>query len=449
METDAESYHQGILAISGIPVTGYSTEVAIAIVAVILLLICSALISGSEVAFFALNPNDIEKLRKSPLKRTRSIIKLIEVPDRLLAAILVAKNFVNIAIVIISVFITNALFDFSNHPALGIILQVGVITFLILFFGEILPKIYATHVTVRFVRFMAGPLMVAERVFRPLGYLLISFTSVIKKKVSFSKMNHSIDELSNVLDLAEHSTESDTSILKGIVKFVNINVHEIMTTRVDMLGVDINTKFKDLIAVIVDSGYSRIPVYEKNFDNIKGILYIKDLLTHLHKSESFNWQSLVRPPYFVPETKKIDDLLKEFQTNKIHLAIVIDEYGGTSGIIALEDILEEIVGEITDETDEISPFFIQIDTNKYIFEGKILLNDFYKVFDLEDDIFEQIRGDADTLAGLILEMKGEIPKKNDNVKYKNFEFNVIAVDTRRIKKIQVTVNDLKKKEHAE
>ncbi|MBN2612063.1 MAG: gliding motility-associated protein GldE [Bacteroidales bacterium] len=426
-----------------------SPGVVVAFVAAILLLICSALISGSEVAFFSLNPNDIEKLRKSKLKSNRAVIKLIEIPDRLLATILVANNFVNIAIVIISAFITNSLFDFSNHPALGIIIQVGVITFIILFFGEILPKIYATHVPVKFARFMAGALRITESLFRPLSYFLISFTSVIKKKVSFSKMNLSMDELSNALDLAEHSTEDDTSILKGIVKFVNINVREIMTTRVDVVGVDINTKFKDLIALIVESGYSRIPVYEKNFDNIKGILYIKDLLTHLHKPESFNWQSLVRPPYFVPETKKIDDLLKEFQTNKIHLAIVIDEYGGTSGIITLEDILEEIVGEITDETDEISPSFVQIDTNKYIFEGKILLNDFYKVFDIEEDIFEQVRGDADTLAGLILEMKGEIPKKNDKVKYKNFEFKVIAVDTRRIKKIQVTVNDLKKKEHAE
>ena len=252
-----------------------------------------------------------------------------------------------------------------------------------------------------------------------------------------------MDELSNALDLAEHTNEDDKSILKGIVKFVNTTVREIMTTRVDIVGVEINMKFKPLIELIVESGYSRIPVYEKNFDNIKGILYIKDLLMHLHKADMFNWQPLIRPAYYVPETKKVDDLLKEFQTNKIHLAIVIDEYGGTSGIITLEDILEEIVGEITDETDEEMPVFTKIDSRNYIFEAKTSLNDFYKVFDLDENIFESVKGDADTLAGLILEMKGEIPRKNDKVKYKNFEFMVIAVDTRRIKKIQVTVNDIK------
>ena len=443
METETESYHEGILAISGVIVKHFSIEVLIALFVGVLLLLFSALISGSEVAFFSLNPNEIDKLRKSKSRSSGLVLKLIDIPDRLLATILVANNFINIGIVIISAFITSSLFDFSNNPTLGFILQIIIITFVILFFGEILPKIYANHISLRFARLMAGPLIFIEKLFRPLSAILISFTTLIKKRFSFKRMNISMDELSNALDLAEHTNEDDKSILKGIVKFVNTTVREIMTTRVDIVGVEINMKFKPLIELIVESGYSRIPVYEKNFDNIKGILYIKDLLMHLHKADMFNWQPLIRPAYYVPETKKVDDLLKEFQTNKIHLAIVIDEYGGTSGIITLEDILEEIVGEITDETDEEMPVFTKIDSRNYIFEAKTSLNDFYKVFDLDENIFESVKGDADTLAGLILEMKGEIPRKNDKVKYKNFEFMVIAVDTRRIKKIQVTVNDIK------
>lgn len=421
-----------------------SFGVLVALVTGIVLIISSALVSGSEVAFFSLNPGDIEKLKKSKSKSSSLVIKLIEMPDRLLATILVANNFVNVGIIIISAYITASLFDFSQNPAMGFVIQIVSITFLLLFFGEILPKIYANHISLKFARFMAMPLLFAEKIFRPLSFVLISFTSMIKKRFPLKKKNLSMDELSNALDLASHATEDDKSILEGIVNFVNIYVREIMTARVDIVGVEINTKFKPLIALIIESGYSRIPVYEKNFDNIKGILYIKDLLAHLHKPDTFNWQSLIRPPYYVPETKKVDDLLKEFQTNKIHLAIVIDEYGGTSGIITLEDILEEIVGEITDETDEILPVYTQIDDYNYIFEGKTLLHDFYKVFNLDEDVFDSIIGDADTLAGLILEMKGEIPRKNDKMKYKNFLFTVIAVDTRRIKKIQVTVNDLKK-----
>ena len=248
-----------------------------------------------------------------------------------------------------------------------------------------------------------------------------------------------MDELSDALELAEHETDEDKSILKGIVKFVNLYVREIMTSRVDVVGVDMTLKFRSLIELINKSGYSRIPVYDKHFDNIKGILYIKDLLPHIQKPDTFNWQSLIRPPYYVPETKKIDDLLKEFQTNKIHLAIVVDEYGGTSGIITLEDILEEIIGEITDETDEDETLYTQIDNSTYVFEGKAQLNDFYKILNLDEHIFDEVKGDADTLAGLILEIKGELPGKNDLIQYNDFKFKIIAVDNRRIKKIQVTI----------
>lgn len=440
-ETLTEPYGQGILTIARIHLKPVSLETLGAFFVLLCFLIFSALVSGSEVAFFSLDPKSIDKLRKSHSGNSSLILKLIEIPERLLATILVTNNFINIGIVIISAYLTSSLFDFSQNPTLGFLIQVIIITFLILFFGEILPKIYANYFSLRFSRIMARPLYISEKLLRPLSFILISSTSFVKKKFPVKKMNISMVELSDALELAEKSDEDDQSILRGIVKFVNIDVREIMTSRVDVVGVDITMKFKALIELIIDSGYSRIPVYEKNFDNIRGILYIKDLLPHIQKPDTFNWQSLVRPPYYVPETKKIDDLLKEFQTSKIHMAIVIDEYGGTSGIVTLEDILEEIIGEITDETDEDESLYTQIDANTFIFEGKATLNDFYKIFDLDEHIFDEVKGDADTLAGLILEIKGEFPGKNDLIMYKKFEFKIIAVDERRIKKIQVIIKN--------
>ena len=442
-ETITEPYQSGIISTAGILMKPVSVEILAAILVVLFLLLSSALVSGAEVAFFSLSPNDLEKLRKSRSKNSKLLLKLIEIPERLLATILVANNFINIGIVIISAYITSSLFDFSQNPTTGFVIQVIIIAFLILFFGEILPKIYAHYFSLRFARIMARPLIISEKIFRPLGSFLIVSTSFVKKKFPLKKMNISMDELSDALELAEDETDEDQSILKGIVKFVNLYVREIMTSRVDVVGVDITLKFRSLIELINESGYSRIPVYDKNFDNIKGILYIKDLLPHIQKPDTFNWQSLIRPPYYVPETKKIDDLLKEFQTNKIHLAIVVDEYGGTSGIITLEDILEEIIGEITDETDEDETLYTQIDNNTYVFEGKSQLNDFYKILNLDEHIFDEVKGEADTLAGLILEIKGEFPGKNDLIQYNDFEFKIIAVDKRRIKKIQVTINKVK------
>lgn len=442
-ETITEPYQSGIFSTAEILLKPVSVKILAAIFVVLFLLLSSALVSGAEVAFFSLSPNDLEKLRKSSSKNSKLLLRLIEIPERLLATILVANNFINIGIVIISAYITSSLFDFSQNPTLGFVIQVIIIAFLILFFGEILPKIYAHNFSLRFSRIMARPLIISEKIFRPLGSFLISSTSFVKKKFPLKKMNISMDELSDALELAEHETDEDKSILKGIVKFVNLYVREIMTSRVDVVGVGITLKFRSLIELINKSGYSRIPVYDKHFDNIKGILYIKDLLPHIQKPDTFNWQSLIRPPYYVPETKKIDDLLKEFQTNKIHLAIVVDEYGGTSGIITLEDILEEIIGEITDETDEDETLYTQIDDNTYVFEGKAQLNDFYKILNLDEHIFDEVKGEADTLAGLILEIKGEFPGKNDLIEYNDFEFKIIAVDKRRIKKIQVTVIKVK------
>jgi gliding motility-associated protein GldE len=286
---------------------------------------------------------------------------------------------------------------------------------------------------------MATPLDITEKIFRPLNFLLIRSTSLVNKRFSQHRQNLSIDELSDALELTDHSLSEDKTILQGIVKFGNIDVREIMTSRMDVVGASSKTPFQKLIGLIIESGYSRIPVYAKDLDHIKGILYIKDLLPYLNKPGSFQWQSLIRAAYYIPGTKKISDLLREFQTSKIHMAIVIDEYGGTSGIITLEDILEEIVGEITDESDIENPTYVKVDNNTYLFEGKITLNDFLKSMDEKEDFFDAVKGEADTLAGLILELKGEIPRKNETFSYRHYSFAVKSVDTRRIKQIQVSL----------
>ena len=428
MET--EPYYQAL----------FSFKVIIALVVVIFLLISSALVSGSEVAYFSLSPAELSKLKRSKFKIDQAVIRLLGTPDRLLATILVANNFINIGIVVISAYITSQLFGFSGSTAVEFIIQVVIITFLLLFFGEILPKVYASRYAVRFSKLMARPLAISERIFSPINSFLIYSTSIVNRRFMKRRKNISIEELSDALELTQHDISEDKKILKGIVKFGNIYVKEIMTSRVDVIAIDILTKFKDLKSVINNSGYSRIPVCEGTFDNIKGILYVKDLLPHIHKSEFFKWQSLIRPPYYIPESKKINDLLKEFQVNKIHMAIVVDEYGGSSGIVTLEDILEEIVGEITDEYDDEESIYTKIDDNQYIVEGKILLNDFYKIFNVDETIFDDVKGEADTLAGLILELRGDLPLKDEKISYKNFIFKVVSVDKRRIIKIHVTIN---------
>ncbi|MBP1668131.1 MAG: hemolysin [Bacteroidetes bacterium] len=414
-------------------------QVLFGILAVLLLLVSSAMVSGAETAFFSLTPAELESLRNSKSKNSRTVIRLLEMPNRLLASIVVANNLINVGIVIITAFITNSLFDFSESPVLGFLIQVVVITSLIVFIGEILPKVYANRHAVHFAKLMATPLDIAERIFRPLNFLLIRSTSLVNKRFSQRRKNLSLDELSDAFELTEQSINEDKTILKGIVKFGNIDVREIMTARMDVVGASIKTTFRKLIGQIIESGYSRIPIYAKDLDHIKGILYIKDLLPHLDKPGSFQWQSLIRTAYYIPGTKKISDLLREFQTNKIHMAIVIDEYGGTSGIITLEDILEEIVGEITDESDNENPSFVKVDNSTFLFEGKITLNDFLKTMDEKEDFFDAVKGEADTLAGLILELKGEIPRKNETFSYRHYSFTVKSVDTRRITQIQVSL----------
>lgn len=416
-------------------------KLIIGLIILILLLFVSALMSGSEVAFFSLKPEDIEKLKGSKSKKAAMVLKLHDMPDKLLSTILVANNTVNIAIVLLAAFLSARTFDFSANPVMGFIIEAVGIVFILLFFGEIMPKVYATRNQVPLALFMAYPMSFLETLFKPVTSLLILSTSFVKKRSRAGHANISMDDLSDALELASDNINEDEKILKGIVNFGNINVSEIMCPRIDVTAIDIKLGFNKVKSIIIDSGFSRIPVYAGSFDSVKGILYAKDILPYTNNPDNFKWQALTRPPHFVPETKKINELLKEFQIRKIHMAVVIDEYGGTSGIITLEDVLEEIVGEITDESDEDETMYRKIDDKTYIFEGKILLNDFFKIIETEDDPFESVRGESETLAGLMLEMTGEIPQKGQVIKYGNFNFRIESADRRRIKEIRVELDD--------
>lgn len=429
------------MLLSGVVVNSPDLNTIIGIVVLVILLFASALVSGSEVAYFSLSPNDINKLKTSKNKRSQAVFKLYNMPEKLLSTILVANNSINIAIVILAAFLSSGLFDFSNEPVLGFIIEVVIITFLILFFGEIMPKVYATRNVLKVALAMSLPLLVLEKIFIPVTSVLIFSTSFVKRRTVPGYKNLSMDDLSDALDLTSDDFREDEQILKGIVKFGNINVSAIMCPRVDVTALNIKSGFNQIIKQIIGSGFSRIPVFSGSFDNVKGILYAKDVLPYSDNPDSFKWQALIRPPYFVPETKKINDLLKEFQIKKIHMAIVIDEYGGTSGIVTLEDVLEEIVGEIGDEGEADQAMFRKIDENTYIFEGKTLLNDFYRIFNMEGDPFEDIRGESETLAGLILELTGEIPQNGRKIKVDRFNFLIESADKRRIREIRVTTDD--------
>ncbi|MBW6491103.1 MAG: gliding motility-associated protein GldE [Lentimicrobium sp.] len=412
---------------------------------IILLLAVSAAISSSEIAFFSLSPAQINELKNESTNSSRIIQQLLESPKKLLATILIANNFVNVAIILLSSFIIDLLFDFSSSPLMAFLIQVIVITALILLFGEIMPKIFATQYALRTAKFMAVPMQFMRNLFSPLSSLLVKSTNMIDKRIERRGHEITIDDLSEALDITTSDTntpEDEKNILKGIVKFGDIAVREIMSARIDVTAVDEKTPFDNLLKTIIDAGYSRVPVFRESFDSVTGILYIKDLLPHLSKSGDFNWQELQRPAFFVPENKRISDLLHEFQSRKIHMAIVVDEYGGTSGLVTMEDILEEIVGEINDEFDSESDniHFLRIDENTYIFEGKTLLNDFCKVLGIEDRIFAEAKGDSDTLAGLMLELAGKIPEKNESLQFENFTFQAETVDKRRIKRVKVIFN---------
>ena len=429
------------MTVSGVEINAPDFKIAIGFFTLILLLIGSALISASEVAFFSFRPEEIEALKANKDKKSKAALKLYNNPEKLLSTILVANNTINIAIVLLAALLSSKMFDFSSAPVMGFIINVVVITFLLLFFGEVMPKVYASRNHTTIALFMVYPISFLEKVFRPVTYLLIFSSSFVKKKTGTRRSNISMVDLSDALELTSDDPSEDKKILKGIVNFGNINVSAIMCSRTDVTAIDIKWGFERIVPVIISSGYSRIPVYSGSFDNVKGILYAKDVLPYTNNPGNFKWQALLRPPYFVPETKKINDLLKEFQTRKIHMAVVIDEYGGTSGIVTLEDILEEIVGEITDESDEDQVLYQKIDDTTFIFEAKILLNDFCKVLDIEDDLFDEVKGESETLAGLILELTGEIPQKDQIIKFGNFIFRIESADRRRIKEIRVEINN--------
>ncbi len=417
----------------------FNAEAATGIFVMILLLVFSALVSGSEIAFFSLNHSQLDDLRDNGGTKESRVLNLLDRPKRLLATILITNNVVNIAVIILSTFVFSIIFNYEENMILGFVVQVIVVTFLILLFAEVLPKVYATQNALRFALSVAGIMLTLRRIFYPLSSVLVKSTNFIDKRLAVKKSGLSANELSHAIDIThdEKGTEEDKQLLYGIVQFSNIYAREIMKSRMDVVAVDEKTPFAELINVIVEAGYSRIPVYRESFDNVTGILYIKDLLPYLDTDTDFKWQTLIRKCFFVPESKKINDLLKEFQEKKIHMAIVVDEYGGTSGIITMEDILEEIVGEINDEFDIEETIFSKIDDLNYVFEGKALLKDFCKITGVDYTIINDIKGEADTMAGLILEIKKELPYKGEKLSFDDFDLIVDAVDNRRIKRIQV------------
>ena len=420
-----------------------SIGIVLNFIVILLMLFFSALISGAEVAYFSLAPNDVESLNNDKSKKARLTLKLLEKPNKLLATILITNNFINISIIILSAYLTASVFRFPENSIIEIIIQIVVITFVIVLFGEITPKVYANRNALVFSKWMSIPLNLSSKIFSPLSFILTSSTRFIDKRFKQKKEVVSMDEIAEALQLttASQQNEEEQKILKSIVKFGNIDVKEIMKSRVDVVAIDENILFEKVIELVVDSGFSRIPVYKEKFDDVIGILYVKDLIPHLDKKSDFKWQDLIRSAYFVPETKMISDLLKEFQDKKIHLAIVVDEYGGTSGIVTLEDILEEIVGDITDEFDDDGNIFSVLDDYNFIFEGKISLNDFLKTVKGETDYFDDVKGDSDSLAGLILELKGMIPKKGDIIKFAPYTFTIESSDSRKIKRIKVQIKE--------
>ncbi|MFD2517132.1 gliding motility-associated protein GldE [Salinimicrobium flavum] len=437
MDPDPASLFSSILAVDLSQLFG--------VVGAFLLLISSALISGAEVAFFSLTPADFEADQTRRTAKEQVVISLLDRPKKLLATILVANNMINIAIILLFDSLTDTAFENIQTVYFGIdlqfIMEVVVVTFLILLFGEILPKVYASRNKVAFSHFMAYPINVLDRVFSPLSIPMRAVTVLIHERLGNQRTGLSVDQLSQALELtSKHdTTKEEQKILRGIVSFGNTDTKQVMRPRMDIFALNETEQYKTIIPQIIENGYSRIPVYKDNIDSVTGILYVKDLLPYLEQDD-YDWKSLLREPYFVPENKKLDDLLNDFKTKKNHLAIVVDEYGGTSGLISLEDIIEEIVGDISDEFDDEDLIFSKLDENNYVFEGKTPLKDFYRVLKLDDpSLFEDNKGEAETLAGFLLEISGSFPKKNDVIFFDRFSFKIEVIDNKRIKQIKVSI----------
>jgi len=407
-----------------------------------LFLVFSGFFGAWEVAYFSLKPEDTDELLESDEKRERNAIKLLSSPQKLLATIIIGNSMASIAFIVLAATFTYSVFDFSLQPVWGFIAPILIIALVLLTFGQIMPKVYASELPKKTVLKSSNIILALQNFLKPFVNLLANSKVLVNSRLTKLNLNLiSMDELSQALDLSEEQQEEDKEMLEGIIKFGNIQVSDIMTSRVDMVNLDIKLNFKQLLEVVIESGYSRLPVYSGSRDNIKGILFSKDLLPYLDKPVSFRWQSLIRQPYYVPETKKIDDLLSEFQENRVHLAIVVDEYGGTAGLVTLEDIIEEIVGDISDEYDEEETLFQKVDNHTYIFEAKISLNDFYKATEIDSEQFDKITEDVETLAGMILEIKGEMPAKNEMIPYMHYVFEIMAVDKRRIKKVKLHIKN--------
>ncbi len=418
---------------------------SIELIVVLFLLVFSGLISGSEIAYFSLLPKDLEEEPNNSSTSLSRVKKLLYDQKRLLATILVANNLINVGLILLTTLVINQLINFSSLPEyISFGIKVIGITFIILLFGEVIPKIYATKNALFLSKFMSFPLSFLSFILYPLSYVLMTFSSVIDKHIKQRGLDVTVEDLSHALDLTSDIEEDNDEhkILKGIIKFGETSVKQIMTARVDVVALEKNLPYSSVLETILDSGYSRIPVFEDSFDTIVGVIYIKDLLAHIEEKEDFEWTKLLRTPFFVPENKKLDDLLSEFQEKKMHLAIVVDEYGGTSGIVSLEDILEEIVGEISDEFDDEDITYSKLDDNNYVFDGKTALNDVFKIINIDDDeFFGDEKIDAESLAGLVIEIAEKIPQKNEKITLKNLTFTVEASDKRRVKRIKLTVSN--------
>ena len=415
----------------------------LSLVVLIGLLAASALISGAEVAFFALKPQELDELKKLKTRKSQLIEKFLLNPKELLATILIANNFVNVGIIILSSYISSSLFNFQGVEWLEFVIQVVIITFLLLLFGEVLPKVYANNNASSFAKFMAIPLLFLTKTLKPISLILVASTRIIDRRAQNKGHDLSVNDLSNALELTsqENENKEEQKILEGIVKFGNTDVKQIMRSRIDVTSMSEKTSYTNIIQTIKETGFSRIPIYQESFDNIKGVLYIKDLLPYLNEKDNFKWTNLLREVFYVPENKKIDDLLKEFQEKKIHLAIVVDEYGGTSGIVTLEDIIEEIVGDISDEFDDDDLIYSKLDDNNYVFEGKTALNDFYRILNIDGNEFEAAKGESDSLAGFILENTGNIPEKGAEINFNSYLFTIEGVNKRRVTRIKVSLTD--------
>ncbi len=446
MDNSSEGEHLYCLFISFLNIINpVTTEIVFASFVSIVLLVLSGYASGAEVAFFSLTKKDLIKLKKEKNSSSKRIISLLEKPRYLLATILIANNLINISIIVTSYFVISNLFNFIGHPVLSFVFEVLIVTFLIVLFGEIIPKVFATRHNVKLARTTSYGLTYLEKFFRPFSFMLVKSTNFIEKRLHGKAVQQiSIDEIDDAIDMtvASKSSKREVNILKGIIRFGNITVKQAMLSRVDMVAVDTIAEFKTVLDIISQSGFSRIPIYENDLDHITGIIYAKDLLEHLEQP-GFEWQKLARQPLFVPENKKLNDLLEDFQSKRVHLAIVVDEYGGTSGIITLEDILEEIIGEIKDEYDDLIEIdYIKEDDKNYVFEAKTLINDVCKVMGIPSETFDKVRGDADSLGGIILEIAKKIPHIKEEVRYENFLFTVLSVDKKRIKKVKITLLSL-------